>query len=54
MEEKELELFKRAWLFLSRETAARWGLQLRDAVIREAPGGERPTEKDEAVHSQRT
>lgn len=35
MEEKEMELFKRAWLFLARETAAARGFQVERAVVSE-------------------
>lgn len=35
MEEKELELFGKAWQFLVRETAAARGFQVKSAVISE-------------------
>ncbi len=49
MEERERELFKKAWLFLASETAAGRGVQIRGAVVRELTDGERPAEKKERI-----
>ena len=49
MEEKERELFKRAWCFLVKETAARRGFEARNIVIGEAPDRERSKEKKETA-----
>lgn len=49
MEEKERDLFKKAWCFLVKETAAGHGFEARNIVIGEVPGRERSKEKQETA-----
>lgn len=49
MEEKEQELFKEAWRFLVKETAARRGFEAKNIVIGEVPGREQHPKKQETA-----
>lgn len=49
MEEKEREIFKKAWCFLVRETAASRGFKARNIVIGETRDPERPKGKQETA-----
>ncbi len=49
MEEKERELMKKAWCFLTKETAAGKGFMAKNIVIGDVPGKERLKEKQETA-----